>query len=115
MRKIVPAALAMALLAGCGTGAKRTPPVLPVEVITVAAQDTSLYSEYIGDIRAANEVAIYPRINGVVLRRAFAEGTMVREGQLLFEIEEQRRVVADGCDLEIELIEKLGVVLIIGA
>ena len=87
LRKIVPAALAMALLAGCGTGAKRTLPVLPVEVITVAAQDTSLYSEYIGDIRAANEVAIYPRINGVVLRRAFAEGTMVREGQLLFEIE----------------------------
>jgi membrane fusion protein (multidrug efflux system) len=84
----------MALLAGCGTGAKRTLPVLPVEVITVAAQDTSLYSEYIGDIRAANEVAIYPRINGVVLRRAFAEGTMVREGQLLFEIEAREYVSA---------------------
>lgn len=85
---------AMALLAGCGGEAPPTPPPLPVEVSKAATQDTPLYSEYIGDIRAGSEVAVYPRIGGVVLRRAFTEGTFVREGQLLFEIEAREYVSA---------------------
>ncbi|MEY4836744.1 MAG: hypothetical protein RLZZ475_603 [Pseudomonadota bacterium] len=92
--KIAPWMAAVALLAGCGAEAPPTPPPLPVEVFKAAAQDTPLYSEYIGDIRAGSEVAVYPRIGGVVLRRAFTEGAFVREGQLLFEIEAREYVSA---------------------
>ncbi len=91
---IAPWMAAMALLAGCGAEAPPTPPPLPVEVFKAASQDTPLYSEYIGDIRAGSEVAVYPRIGGVVLRRTFTEGSIVREGQLLFEIEAREYVSA---------------------
>jgi membrane fusion protein (multidrug efflux system) len=89
-----PWAAALLLLAGCGAEAPPTPPPLPVEVYKAATQDTPLYSEYIGDIRAGSEVAVYPRIGGVILRRAFTEGSIVREGQLLFEIEAREYVSA---------------------
>lgn len=82
------------MLAGCGAPEPSAPPPMPVEVVKAAAQDTPLYSEYIGDIRAGSEVAVFPRIGGVVLRRAFTEGAMVREGQLLFEIEAREYVSA---------------------
>lgn len=87
-------AMAVSVLSGCGAEAPEAPPPMPVEVVKAAAQDTPLYSEYIGDIRAGSEVAVYPRIGGVVLRRAFAEGSMVRAGQLLFEIEAREYVSA---------------------
>ena len=92
--KIAPWMAAAVLLAGCGGETASTPPPLPVEVIKAAAQDTPLYADYIGDIRAGGEVAVYPRIGGVVLRRAFTEGSFVREGQLLFEIEAREYVSA---------------------
>lgn len=79
-------AAAALLLGGCGRGKPDLPP-LPVEVQPAAAHDTALYSEFVGDIRAGSEVAVFPRIAGVVLRRAFEEGAMVRKGDLLFEID----------------------------
>ena len=83
----LPLAGAALVLSACGKGEPPALPPLPVEVVKATAQDTSLYSEFVGDIRAGSEVAVFPRISGVVLRRAFEEGTMVREGQLLFEID----------------------------
>ncbi|WP_338466800.1 efflux RND transporter periplasmic adaptor subunit [Novosphingobium sp. ZN18A2] len=50
-------------------------------------QSTPLYAEYIGDIRALKDVGIYPRVGGVLMRRAFVEGSNVRKGQLLFVID----------------------------
>lgn len=82
------------MLAGCGAETAPAPPPLPVEVYKAAAQDTPLYAEYIGDIRAESEVAVYPRIGGVVLRRAFTEGSVVRKGQLLFVIEAREYISA---------------------
>ena len=52
------------MLAGCGAPEPPAPPPMPVEVVKAAAQDTPLYSEYIGDIRAGSEVAVFPRIGG---------------------------------------------------
>lgn len=94
LRKKAVLAFGAMLLAGCGAAESSAPPPMPVEVAKAAAQDTPLYAEFIGDIRAGSEVAVYPRIGGVVLRRAFTEGSMVRQGQLLFEIEAREYVSA---------------------
>jgi membrane fusion protein (multidrug efflux system) len=93
-RSMAVLALGAAMLSGCGGEVAPAPPPMPVEVVKAAAQDTPLYSEYIGDIRAGREVAVFPRIGGVVLRRGFVEGSLVREGQVLFEIEAREYVSA---------------------
>jgi len=90
----LPWAAAALWLAACGEEPAPDLPPMPVEVVKAAAQDTPLFAEYIGDIRAGSEVAVYPRIGGVVLRRTFTEGAMVRAGQLLFEIEAREYVSA---------------------
>ncbi|AOL22654.1 membrane fusion protein, multidrug efflux system [Erythrobacter litoralis] len=82
------AALAL-LLAACGAAVPGEPPPVPVRVQQAAAQDKPLFTEYIAEIRAGSEVAVYPRIGGTIIARHFREGSMVRAGQVLFEIDAQ--------------------------
>jgi len=77
------------LLSACGAQAPPEPPPVPVRVASAEAQDTPLYAEYIGEIRAGSEVAIFPRIAGTIVRQGFRDGSLVRRGQVLFEIDAQ--------------------------
>jgi len=77
------------LLAACGAAVPGEPPPVPVRVQQAAAQDKPLFAEYIAEIRAGSEVAVYPRIGGTIVARNFREGSMVRAGQVLFEIDAQ--------------------------
>ncbi|MEQ8772533.1 MAG: efflux RND transporter periplasmic adaptor subunit, partial [Erythrobacter sp.] len=77
------------LLAACGGTGPSEPPPVPVRVKQAAAQDKPLFAEYIAEIRAGSEVAVYPRIGGTIVARNFREGSMVRKGQVLFEIDAQ--------------------------
>lgn len=77
------------LLAACGGTGPSEPPPVPVRVQQAAAQDKPLFAEYIAEIRAGSEVAVYPRIGGTIVARNFREGSMVRKGQVLFEIDAQ--------------------------
>lgn len=88
-------ALAVLALAGCGAkdaatgapGAGGMPPPPPVGVITVAPQTVALQTELPGRVEALRTAQVRARVNGVVLKRQFTEGSEVRAGQPLFLID----------------------------
>ena len=88
------AALGALLLSACSDPAPTEPPPVPVRVYQVEAQDQPLLKEYIGEIRAQDEVAVFPRVAGTIVRQLFREGAKVEQGQLLFEIDAQEYVAA---------------------
>ena len=58
-----------------------------VEVYTVVNEEVPLISEQPGRTSAFNIAEVRPQVNGIVLKRKFAEGTFVKEGQELYEID----------------------------
>jgi RND family efflux transporter MFP subunit len=76
-------------LAGCGTRAKDTaaPPPPSVEVVHVEQRDVPIYSEWIGTLDGMVNAEIRAQVSGYLLRQVYREGSFVRKGQLLFEID----------------------------
>jgi membrane fusion protein (multidrug efflux system) len=81
----------LALLYGCERDAAERVPEEPaaIKVVTQVAQPQHLLDEVqaLGTARANESVEIRPRISSVVTRVAFTEGQLVREGDLLIELE----------------------------
>ena len=82
----------LALLAACGSkesaaqgGAKYPPP--EVGVITTKLEPVALQTELPARVEPLRTAQVRARVNGVVLRRLFTEGSEVKAGQLLFEID----------------------------
>lgn len=89
-------ALVTLLLAGCGNKEGNAPaaaagrPAMPpaqVGVVTVQAQPVALQSELPGRVSALRTAQVRARVNGVVLKRLFREGSDVTAGQPLFQID----------------------------
>lgn len=88
------AALAL-LLAGCGRTPSGGPPQaapmamgpMEVGVVTVAAQPVTLTQDLPGRISAIRVAEVRARVSGIVLKRLFKEGSDVKEGQVLYEID----------------------------
>ncbi len=78
----------LALLAACG--AEQAPKEEPrkVGVVTMKEQPAVLTAELPGRISAREASEVRPQINGIVRRRLFTEGSMVRAGQVLYEIDD---------------------------
>lgn len=72
-------------------GAKKpvqaAPQPLQVEVIQVEQKDTPLYSEWIGTTDGMVNADVRAQVSGYLLRKDYTEGSFVRQGQLLFEID----------------------------
>jgi membrane fusion protein (multidrug efflux system) len=78
------------LLGGCGDSSKAAPaaaPPLPVEVATVVQKDTPIYSEWVAILDGYVNAQIQPRVAGYIIRQDYKEGSVVRQGQVLFEID----------------------------
>src|SRR5438270_672048 len=75
-------------LAGCG-GSKAAPaPPLPVvEVATVVQQDTPIYSEWVAILDGYVNAQIQPHVTGYIIKQNYREGSVVRKGDVLFEID----------------------------
>lgn len=84
------------LLVGCGASEqpKEAPP--EVGVVTLRTESAVLTSELPGRIAAVETSEVRPQINGVIRRRLFEEGAMVRAGQVLYEIEDAPHSAALG-------------------
>jgi membrane fusion protein (multidrug efflux system) len=74
-------------LTGCKP--KPTPPVppTPVNLITATAQRVYYYDKYPATTEALSQVNIYPEVQGYITGIFFTEGTHVRKGQKLYEID----------------------------
>ncbi len=81
---------AAAAVSGCDRGAKAAaPPSGPVEVGVVTLEPTpvTLTRDLPGRTSAFRVAEVRARVNGIVLKRLFAEGSEVKEGQPLFLID----------------------------
>jgi membrane fusion protein, multidrug efflux system len=58
-----------------------------VEVIRVEQKDVPVYSEWIGTTEGMVNADIKAQVNGYLLRQNYQEGSFVKKGQLLFEID----------------------------
>jgi RND family efflux transporter MFP subunit len=77
------------LWCGC-RDTKASPAATPppdVKVITVAPERVSLTSEWIATLDGYVNAQIRPQVSGYLLRRSYEEGSVVRKGQVLFEID----------------------------
>jgi membrane fusion protein (multidrug efflux system) len=79
---------AIALVAGCSKPAPPPPPPPSVGVVTLADEQVTLSSELPGRISAVETSEVRPQVNGIIRRRVFTEGSQVRAGQILYDIED---------------------------
>jgi membrane fusion protein, multidrug efflux system len=79
----------LALAAGCSHKGPASPQVVQVSTLTMRAQPTAFTQEYPAQLEAANTVEIRPQVSGILQRQVAIEGTVVHQGQTLFEIDPQ--------------------------
>jgi RND family efflux transporter MFP subunit len=76
------------LLGGCNDSKVASAPPLPlVEVATVVQQDTPIYSEWVAVLDGYVNAQIQPRVAGYIIKQNYKEGSVVRKGEVLFEID----------------------------
>ncbi len=78
-----------ALLAVAGCKEKAKPALGPpaVEVVAVKQQDVPVYREWVGNLDGFVNAEIRAQVTGYLQRQAYQEGSYVRKGDLLFEID----------------------------
>jgi len=75
-------------LCGCSnTKAASAPPAPVVQVATVVQQDTPIYSEWVATLDGFVNAQIQPRVSGYIIKQNYKEGSVVRKGEVLFEID----------------------------
>ena len=80
--------LAALVLAGCGKEADPPAPTVPeVGVITIKPQAITVTNELPGRTSAYRIAQVRARVDGIVARRAYVEGSDVQAGQLLFQVD----------------------------
>src|ERR1700739_1306563 len=77
-------------MTGCGNssaGAAQPTPPPDVEVATVEQRDIPVYREWIGTLDGMVNSAIRAQVTGYLLIQDYSEGSFVKKGQLLFQID----------------------------
>src|ERR1700721_2178929 len=79
----------LVLTPGCSTqtNGATTPAPLDVEVVEVQQRDVPIYSEWIGTLDGLVNADIKAQVTGYLTRQAYIEGSFVKAGQLLFQID----------------------------
>ena len=74
--------------AGCGS--PKEAPAIPspeVEVVSVLQKDVPIFSEWVATLDGYVNAQIQPQVAGYVIRQTYKEGSFVRQGQILFQID----------------------------
>lgn len=85
---VITAALA-ALLTGCKPTVAAAAPAAPaeVEVMRPIQRDVPLHAEWVGSLDGLVNAQVRAQVSGYLLRQAYTEGTPVKKGDLLFEVD----------------------------
>ena len=83
---IVPAIF---LLTGCEKKeeAKAPPPPAEVQVVTVSPKTIPVDATFVAQVESAHQVEIVTRVNGFLEKILYHEGDVVREGQVMFQLD----------------------------
>ena len=83
MKYIATSVVAMLLLSGCDNTQSNnsSPSETEVGVVTVKSQPVSVVSELTGRISAALSAEVRPQVGGIIQKRLFKEGDLVKAGQ----------------------------------
>lgn len=82
--------LCLSLLALAACGKQQGPPQMPpptVGVVEAQPQDVPLTKDLVGRLSAYRSADVRARVSGLLLKRAYTEGTDVKQGQLMFQID----------------------------
>lgn len=89
-KKFLPVLLAVGLLVSACSKPKpsnQAPPPAEVEVTKVEQKDVPIYSEWIGTLDGMVNAQIKAQVMGYLRSKNYTEGSFVKKGQLLFEID----------------------------
>jgi membrane fusion protein (multidrug efflux system) len=76
------------ILGGCGKQKTGGPPPMPeVAVVTIQAKQVVITTELAGRTSANLVAEVRPQVSGIIQKRLFTEGSDVRAGQALFQID----------------------------
>jgi RND family efflux transporter MFP subunit len=79
---------AAAISLGCrAPNADSAPPAAEVEVASVVQQDVPIYGEWVATLDGYVNAQIQPQVSGYLIKQSYKEGSYVRKGQVLFEID----------------------------
>jgi membrane fusion protein (multidrug efflux system) len=88
MQKLIPpVGLALLLCLACGEEAPPPPPPIDVVIADVVQKDVPITVEWIGTTEGAVDAVIRAQVSGYLISRDYTEGTEVKQGQLLFQID----------------------------
>jgi membrane fusion protein (multidrug efflux system) len=72
----------------CNRGrAAAATPTPEVEVATVEQRDVPVYGEWVATLDGYVNAQIRPQVSGYIIKQNYSEGSLVRKGQVLFEID----------------------------
>jgi membrane fusion protein, multidrug efflux system len=90
------------LLASCGSSAPPPPPPPEVTTITIGTQPISNVVELPGRVQAFRTAEVRARVDGIIQRRLYEEGTDVGAGRALFQIDpSQMRASANAASAQL--------------
>jgi membrane fusion protein, multidrug efflux system len=76
-------------LAGCKKAEALAPPAPTVEIAVVEQGDVPVYGESVGTVEADVNATISAQVGGHLLSRDYVEGSLVTNGQVLFQIDDR--------------------------
>ena len=77
------------ILAGCKPGEEASRGAPEVEVVAVKQKDVPIYRDWVGTLEADVNATISAQVTGYLVSRNYTEGSLVKKGQLLFQIDDR--------------------------
>lgn len=84
----------VALLAGCDDKKKEAPKKEPVSVtyVETRAEDVPVTFDFVAQTQSSQQVQIYARINGFLDSQNYADGALVKTGEVLFKLDQKPQI-----------------------
>ncbi len=84
-------AVSLIFVAACSKQNQGPPPRPPAEVsvLTVEVKDVPITAEYVAQTQSSQAVNIQARVSGFLDKRAYTEGSVVKAGQVLFQMDQK--------------------------
>jgi membrane fusion protein (multidrug efflux system) len=92
---LVSGAMMAAFLGGCGKAASGPPSPADVQVITVQQKDVPVVRDWVGSLDGFVNAQIRAQVTGYIVKQVYKEGSFVKKGDILFEIDPRPFIAAD--------------------